>query len=221
MAQEPLRTPFILACYQVYLTDGDSARFVRDIALRYSVPTLKRLTGSHFAPTRRAAALALGILADRNAVHYLGPLLSDADRAVRLIADDAIKAIWSRAASPVGRGLLDNIVAKLAEEDYSAALRAAERLVKIHPSLPEAFCQRALALYADGEVEAAIIDCERAIELNPFEYMAYVGLGQCHLELEQPRVALEHFRQAITIYPDLEPVHLQIRKLEESLRETI
>ncbi len=221
MVQRFNRPPHILSSYQVYLADGDSARFVRDIAMRYNVATLSRLTGSHDPSARRAAALALGILGDRRVIEPIGRLLADSDRAVRLIADDSLKAIWSRSTTPFGRTLLDSIVSKLASEDYEAAFEAAEKLVQTHPNLPEAFCQRALALYAMGETDAAIEDCQRAIDVNQFEYMAFVGLGQCFLESERPRKALEYFRQAISIYPDLEPVHLQIRKLEESLREII
>ena len=219
MPPRPSRSPYILTAYQLYLSDGDSARFVRDVATRYSVPTLARITASTDAGVRRAAALALGILGQRAAVAALGRLLCDDDRAVRLIADDSIKAIWMRLTSPQGRNLLDSIVAQLSEEEYESALSLADDLVSRHPSLPEGYCQRALAAYACGNLSMAIRDCETAIELNPYEYMAFIGLGQCYLESEQPRLALDYFRQAIAIHPDLEPVRLQIRKLEESLRE--
>ncbi len=221
MVQRSNRPPHILVCYQVYLNDGDSARFVRDVALRYSICTLVRLTGSVDAEVRRATALSLGILGDRRSIPMLGKLLCDRDRAVRLIADDSMKAIWARTTTAIGKSLLDKIVAQLGREEFELAIETADKLVMVQPNLPEAYCQRALAYYANGDIEPAVSDCERAIELNPFEYMAHIGLGQCYLEMEQPRVALEHFRQAIAVYPDLEPVHLQIRKLEDSFRETI
>jgi tetratricopeptide (TPR) repeat protein len=221
MVQRSNRPPHILNCYKLYLEDGDSARFVRDVALRYSVSTLVRVTGSSDAAVRRAAVLSLGILGDRKSITCLGKLLADSDRPVRLIADDAVKAIWARTTSSAGKTLLDAIAIHLSEEEYDEAVQTANELIHIQPSLPEAYCQRALAHYACGSTELAIRDCERAIELNEFEYMALVGLGQCYLEIEQPRTALDYFRQAISIYPDLEPVHLQIRKLEESLREII
>jgi tetratricopeptide (TPR) repeat protein len=221
MAQRSNRTPRILNYYRVYLNDGDSARFVRDVALQYGVSTLQRLAGSHNAEVRRAAVLALGILGDRKCIALLGQMLSDSDRTVRIVADDSMKSIWERTTSPAGRNLLDQIIVKLSDEDYPAAIDLAGKLVTLQPKLPEAYCQRALAYYANGDTEAAIEDCQRAIALNEYEYMAIVGLGQCYLELEQPRIALDYFRQAITIYPDLEPVSAQIRKLEDSLRETI
>ena len=219
MVPRSTRPPNILSYYQLYLADGDSARFVRDVALQYQVATLLRLTQSMEPAARRAATLALGILGDRGSIAAIGRLLSDDDRAVRMIADDSSKAIWARTTSPQGRTLLDTIVSELAAQEYSSALHFAEKLVATHPNLPEAFCQRALAHYAMGNIEAAIEDCDRAVEINPFEYMALVGLGQCYLELERPRIALDYFRKAIAVHPDLEPVCMQIRKLEESLRE--
>jgi hypothetical protein len=44
-------------------------------------------------------------------------------------------------------------------------------------------------------------------------------MGHCLLENGDVWGALDSFRMALSIYPDLEPVRLQIRTLERSLQE--
>ena len=45
-----------------------------------------------------------------------------------------------------------------------------------------------------------------------------VGLGYCFMELEDFIQALYWFRQALDVYPDIEPVRIQITRLEKSLQ---
>ena len=48
---------------------------------------------------RRASALALGMLGDRDAVESLGRALADTDRGVRLASDDSFRALLVRTAA--------------------------------------------------------------------------------------------------------------------------
>jgi tetratricopeptide (TPR) repeat protein len=84
---------------------------------------------------------------------------------------------------------------------------------------PELFHQRSLALFQCEAIHHAIEDCRHVLKLNPFHYAAMVGLGHCHLELGDLIEALFWFRQALDTYPDLEPVRIQVRKLEKAIQE--
>ena len=44
-------------------------------------------------------------------------------------------------------------------------------------------------------------------------------LGHCHLEINDLRESLHWFRQALETYPDLEPVRVQVRRLEQAIQE--
>src|SRR4051794_16047657 len=88
------RTAQILDLYQVYLKDQDTNRFTRLVSKRYSVGTLERLTRHEVREVRRAAVLALGILAGYDSNAVLGRSLIDEDRVVRTLAENGIRSLW-------------------------------------------------------------------------------------------------------------------------------
>ena len=219
MNQKAARYPSLLRAYQTYLTDADSAQFVIAIARQYSLETLSRLVEATQPLVRRAAVLAIGMLSDICSIEILGVLLSDRDRRVRLVADDAIKSLWDRAAEPRARLLLEKLLTQIEGNRMEEAIATADDFVEHYPRLPEGYCRRALVHFNLGNISDAIDDCRKCIQLSPFSYMAYVGLGQCFLEQDEPHQALEAFRQALTIYPDLDTVRTHVKRLERMLRE--
>ena len=95
----PARIALLADLYQRYLDDKDPARLIGDVARRYTLGTLERLAVHSLAPTRRAAVLALGFLADYGSNAVLGRRLRDDDRLVRLLAETSIRNVWQRAGS--------------------------------------------------------------------------------------------------------------------------
>ncbi len=219
MNQKAVRFPSLLRAYQLYLVDADSARFVSAIATQYSLDTLYRLICVPEALVRRAAVLAIGMLGNITSMEKLGPLLSDADRRVRLVTDDAMKSLWHRAAEPRAQMLLEKLLILVEANRMEQARTLADLFLECYPSLPEGYCRRALVHFNLGNNFEAIADCNQCIRLSPYSYMAYVGLGQCLLEQDEPHEALEAFRHALSIYPDLDTVRIQVKRLERMLRE--
>jgi tetratricopeptide (TPR) repeat protein len=168
---------------------------------------------------RRAAALALGFIGDFSCNDALGPLLSDRDRKLRLVSDDALRSIWSRDGSPEQRQQLDRIMRLNDCGDHEEAVKLASELVDSNGTFSEAYHQRSLALFHLGEIPASIEDCRRVLQLNRYHYAAMIGLGHCHLELGDLLESLHWFRSALETYPDLEPVRVQVRRLEIAIQE--
>jgi tetratricopeptide (TPR) repeat protein len=210
----------IILLYKQFLSDGDSAAWICKVAENYSFVTLTRLTNSVQSTVRQAAVFALGMIGNREAIEYLAPRLNDSDKKVRVLADDAIKAIEGRSIPLRGRAMLERMLVQIESNHILAAVTTANRIIASYPQAAEAYCRRALAHFNLGLIHDAIQDCRQCIALAPHSYMAYVGLGQCLLELDNPRQALEAFRDAIGIYPDLDTVRIQIKRLERMLRET-
>lgn len=214
MTSKASRLPGLMSAYQLYLVDGDSACFIKSIASRYSLATLHRLAVDETAMVRRAAVLGLSHIGDRSSIEVVGPLLSDSDRRVRMVADDAFKSLWYRTVEPRGRILLDRLLTLIESDLVNEAAESADELVAMYPNVPDVYCRRALIRFNLDMMAEAIEDCEACLRISPFHYMAYIGLGQCRLQLDDPRAALEDFRQALAIHPDLEAVRTQLRKLE-------
>ena len=103
-------------------------------------------------------------------------------------------------------------------DQYRQAIREAGPLIEEAPHFAEAWNQRAVAQFAMRRFEEAANDCHQTLELNAYHFGSALGLGHCYLQLDEPFAALENFRRAISLNPDLEDVRGQIRKLERALK---
>jgi tetratricopeptide (TPR) repeat protein len=218
LAERATRQSILLRFYHRYLSDSDTARFIASVAGRYSVSTLERLVVSGDIYARRASALALGLIGDGRCNSVLGPYLRSSDRKLRLVVDDALRAIWLREGSTSERQMLERIVRLNECGDFQQAVELATQSLDAADGSPELYHQRSLAQFQLDKTEQAIDDCHKAIKLNPFHYAAMIGLGHCCVELGELQQALYWFRKAVEIYPDLEPVRAQIRRLEKTIQ---
>jgi len=213
VAKKKRRHPRLLVLYRRYLDDQDSKGFVRRLAKHYAAGTLERLAEHHSRQVRRAAVLALGFVGDYEVNHALGRALLDDDRTVRLLADNAIRAVWTRAGNDQQRRRLDRIIRLNASRKFEAAAQRATELIEQAPGLAEAWNQRAIAQAHLGQLSESIRDCHQALELNPYHFVAATSMGQAYLELDHPISALQSFRRALRLNPDLEGVRVQVVRL--------
>ncbi len=219
MEERATRYSILLSYYQRYLNDGETAQFIAAVARKYSVNTLQRLVASGDRFSRRAAALALGLLGNVHSCSVLGPLLRSRDRKLRLVVDDAMRAIAAREGTANERQQLELIVRFNECGNFERSVELATHLIEASGGTAEVFHQRSLALFQLDAISQAMEDCRQALKLNEFHYAAMVGLGHCHLELGDLLESLFWFRRAVEVYPDLEPVRLQIRRLEKAIQE--
>jgi tetratricopeptide (TPR) repeat protein len=219
VSTDPVRPPFLLALYQQYLDQQDSARFTKEVSQSYTAGTLQRLTRHPTRDVRRAAVLALGFLGDYDANHTLGRALLDNDRTVRTIAENGIRIIWARDGSETERQQLGVIIRLNAAQLYKEAILRAGKLIERAPWFAEAWHQRAMAHFALGRLAESIRDCHQALEINPYHFVAATTMGQAYLELQNPVSALECFRRALRLNPDLEGVRVQVVRLTRRVED--
>jgi len=214
-----VRTPVLVIYYNRYLTNQDCALFVKRIARRYSSGTLERLVGVGDHTTRRAAVFALSLLGDYESNAVLGRALVDRDRGVRSIAESGIRELWCRVGNHHERETLCRVVNLNDERQHSQAARLATDLIRDSKNaIAEAWCQRGIAHYHLGQYDAAIRDCNQALEINPYHFTAAAGMGQCYMLQDNPVAALEAFRRALRLNPGLEEVRAQVVRLQRSLK---
>jgi tetratricopeptide (TPR) repeat protein len=213
VSTNPARPPSLLVLYQRYLDQQDSARFSKRVSKCYTSGTLQRLARHSSREVRRAAVLALGFIGNYDANHALGCALLDDDRTVRMIAEDGIRAVWTRAGTEAERQELSAIVRLNAAQLHKEAARRATKLIERAPWFAEAWHQRAVAQFALGRLVESIRDCHQALEINPYHFVAATSMGQAYLELQNPVSALECFRRALRLNPDLEGVRVQVARL--------
>lgn len=213
------RQPLLVTMYEQYVVDQQSPEFIRRVAGRYSIATLQRLVRVGDRMTRRGAVLALGLLADYESNHVIGSALADEDRGVRTLAENAIRAVWHRAGNEHQRDQLKLVLQLISSHHYLEAVQRATHLIEQAPWFAEVWNQRAIACYQLARYSESIRDCHQTLEVNPYHFAAAAGMGQCYLKLNEPVAALECFRRALRLNPNLEGVRTQVVYLQRSLKE--
>jgi tetratricopeptide (TPR) repeat protein len=144
--------------------------------------------------------------------------LSDADPQVRDLAAAAAWQIWSRS----GDAAIDKLFARGVEQMQDAALPDAlvtfSTIVRRKPEFAEGWNKRATIYFLLGLYGESLKDCDQVLKRNPKHFGALSGAGQIHLQLGHPELALEFFRRAVAVNPNLEGPAELIPILEELLR---
>jgi tetratricopeptide (TPR) repeat protein len=203
--------------YQQYLRDENSAEFIRSVSSFYNLSAIKRLAVGGQRTTRRGAILALGFLGDFYDNEAMGQALKDSDRAVRMLADHGIRNIWQRQGTNAQQSALKRLYRLVSEDYLTEAILFASRIIDSNPTISEAWSQRAIAYCAEGDYYSALEDCRETMMLNRFHFPAALGMAHCCIQLDDTSGALQSFRLALQINPDLEGVRNQIVHLERSL----
>lgn len=215
---ESTRAPILVKYYHEYLDEQDSAVFIQRVARRYTCPTLERIATMGDRIARRGAVLAIGFMGDYNANAVMGRALTDRDRGVRTIAENGIREIWCRVGNREQRLSLRTIMRLNQTKNYERAIDLSTQLIHESPWIAEAWCQRGMSYYHQGQYDSAIRDSHQALEINPYHFTAAAGMGQCYLLQDNPVAALECFRRALRLNPGMEEVRAQVIQLQRSMK---
>jgi tetratricopeptide (TPR) repeat protein len=210
--------PQLVEYYEQFLIDQNIDTFLRIVTCRYMNGTLERILTSGDRMARRSAVLALGRLADYQSNNSLGNALVDRDRGVRTLAEASIRNLWMRVGTPTQRHQLSILVEHIDEKEYEQATRLADQLIQKAPWIAEAWYQRGKAYFHLGNFDATGRDCLQALEINAYHFTAASLMGQAYLLQSNPVYALDSFRQALRLNPNMEEVRAQVIHLQRSLK---
>lgn len=85
--------------------------------------------------------------------------------------------------------------------DLSRAEELAGRALAIDPNDDLAHVAKARALMAEGHLEEAVVEADRAITLNPVNVLAWVTVCFAHILLHEPQAAIACDEQAMRLSP--------------------
>jgi tetratricopeptide (TPR) repeat protein len=83
------------------------------------------------------------------------------------------------------------------------ALRDFDQVIRLNPSLADAYSNRGATYNNLGQYRRAIQDLDEAIRLRPEHYMAYNNRGNAYGNLDQVTRAIQDFNEAIRLDPTL------------------
>jgi tetratricopeptide (TPR) repeat protein len=187
--------------YEAFLRDRDIEAFRRNVSSRYNEGTLARVLQAGEPQARRASVLALGLFGGFGSNAAVARGLRDPDPTVRALADNALWAIWFRADTPENNEALEGVRALVNRRRFDLAIEQADRLIARSPTFAEAYNQRAIAHFFQGQFAESVEDCKRALAHNPYHTGALAGMGQCLLQLGRRDEAIQTFRRALQIQP--------------------
>ncbi len=141
--------------------------------------------------------------------------LSDADPRVRLAAGNAIWRIWSRSGNEAIDEQLARGVESMNTGALDEALEAFNAVVRDRPDFAEGWNKRATVYYLLGRDKESLADCDKVLALNPRHFGALGGAAQIHLRGGRPQQALEYFRRAVAVNPNLSGATQMIPLLEK------
>jgi len=145
--------------------------------------------------------------------------LSDADPRVRASAAQAMWRIWSRSGDPAIDQLFARGLEHMQGADYDDALAVFNEIVARKPEFAEGWNKRATLYYLLGRNQQSLRDCDEVLRRNPNHFGALSGVGQIHLRLGNLQLALEYFRRALQVNPNLDGLRQVIPILEQRLRQ--
>jgi tetratricopeptide (TPR) repeat protein len=145
--------------------------------------------------------------------------LTDESLYVRNVAEQALWTLWSRS----GDDAIDALLARGVEEMRASALDAAvatfSEVIKRKPDFAEGWNKRATALFLAGEFRRSLADCDEVMKRNPIHFGALAGYGQIYFHLEQYEKAIEYWKRALEVNPNMTGVESSIRATEQLLAE--
>jgi tetratricopeptide (TPR) repeat protein len=169
------------------------------------------------AEERRRGARGLAIVGRMEDAPKLIAALRDADERVRAVAELALWAVWSRSGDARVDDLFSKGVAEMGEQRFPEAIATFTRIIELKPGFAEGWNKRATAYFLAGEFRRSLMDCDEVIKRNPQHFGVLSGYGQIYLRLDQPERALEYFRRALAVNPNLEGVHGLAEKLDSMI----
>ncbi|HWJ01122.1 MAG TPA: tetratricopeptide repeat protein [Burkholderiales bacterium] len=167
----------------------------------------------------RAAAVVW--IARNGAAGDASPLyerLRDESSMVRAYAEQALWMLWSRSGDEAVDRLLERGIDEMHSGRHAEAIATFSEVIRRKPAFAEGWNKRATALYLAGEYQRSLADCAEVIKRNPRHFGALSGAGLVSLELEQERQALDWFRRALEVNPNMSAIQVEARRLEELLR---
>jgi len=200
-----------LAVVPVAVTAQDTAPLSREDALA--------ALGKPDVEARRQAAARLGEVGAMADAPALLRALHDKDDTVRARAERSVWQVWSRAGDPEIDALFQQGVEQISRGMAEAAIETFSTIIQKKPDFAEGWNKRATIYFLVGEYDKSLADCAEVVKRNPEHFGVLSGYGQIYLQLDQPERALDYFRRALRVNPNLRGVAEMIPRLEQLLKE--
>lgn len=144
--------------------------------------------------------------------------LRDESGLVRGLAEQGLWALWSRSGDPAIDQRMAAGVGQMQAGQFAAAIAAFSEVIRRRPAFAEGWNKRATAYYLAGDYRRSLRDCDEVLKRNPRHFGALSGYGQIYFRLERYEKAIEYWRRALAVNPNMPGVEINIQGAEELVK---
>lgn len=129
-----------------------------------------------------------------------------------------IEQLWMRSGSDTADLLASRAFEALKREDADLAIELLDNVVALQPDFAEAWNKRATLHYMRGDLARSMLDIRETLEREPRHWGAWSGLGRILEETGEKRQALQAYRRALAVNPQIEGLQERADRLAAELR---
>ncbi len=127
--------------------------------------------------------------------------LHEVDQSIRDRATAELWQFWFEQKGELGRELLKRSQWLLENGEVESAEKLLSETINNYPDFAEAWNRRAVLYFTQEKYEKSRKDCEKVVQLVPYHFGAWHGLGLCLTALGEYREAIQAFHHALDIQP--------------------
>ena len=132
--------------------------------------------------------------------------------------EQAIWQVWLLSGNLTADAHVHRGLQALSDGRNKDALVDFTKATEVQADFSEAWNKRATVNYLLGRYDAAVLDIQKTLELEPRHFGALFGLGLINLALGREREALRAFEAALRIHPLMPGAKTPIRELRDRVQ---
>ncbi len=139
----------------------------------------------------------------------------DADSAK--LVEGRIWALWLASGSDTTDLLMSRVKSAMDNKDNALAIKLLDAVTRLKPDYVEGWNRRATLRFAEKDYGGALADIREVLGREPRHFGALSGLGVIMQELGEDKLALEAFRRALAVNPNLQKIPDFVKTLAEKV----
>ena len=145
--------------------------------------------------------------------------LRDESSFVREFAERGLWLLWARSGDADIDRLMVAGVEQMQAGRHPEAVATFTEVIRRKPDFTEGWNKRATVHYLAGDYRRSLADCAEVVKRNPSHFGALSGYGQVYFQLEDYDNALQWWRRALDVNPNMTSVEINIKGTEELVKK--
>jgi tetratricopeptide (TPR) repeat protein len=125
-----------------------------------------------------------------------------------------IETIFLQSGSDTADLLVTRARGEMEAKDYDVALKLLDAAIDIAPQFTEAYAQRATVHYLKKDLFRSMADLRMVLAREPRHFASLAGLGVILKDIGRDKLALDAFRRAVALHPQIMGIPELIKRLE-------